>query len=86
MAVGFASFWRSKTCFVAGATGFVGAHVTRQLAEQEVKVIGLQVDSVKSNSLDLFDIRSRVTVINGQFEDFALMERIINTRSKPCFT
>jgi len=72
------SFWKNKICFVTGATGFVGAHVARQLVEQDAKVVCLQRDSVKANSLDLFDIRSRVTVINGQLEDFALMERIVN--------
>ena len=51
---------------------------SRKLVEKEARVICLQRDSVKANSLDLFGIRSRVTVINGQLEDFALMERIIN--------
>lgn len=72
------SFWKNKICFVTGATGFVGAQVARQLVEHEAKVICLQRDAVKANSLDLFDIRRRVTVISGQLEDFALMERIVN--------
>lgn len=72
------SFWKNRTAFVTGATGFVGAHVARMLVEGEALVVCLQRDEVRTNSLDLFDLRSRVTVINGAVEDFALMERIIN--------
>lgn len=72
------SFWKNKTAFVTGATGFVGAHIARSLVEQGARVICLQRDNVRANSLDNFDIRSKVTVINGQLEDFSLIERIIN--------
>lgn len=72
------SFWKNKTAFVTGATGFVGAHIARSLVEQEARVVCLQRDAVRSNSLDTLGIRSRVTVVNGQVEDFVLMERIIN--------
>ncbi|MBV9124985.1 MAG: NAD-dependent epimerase/dehydratase family protein [Planctomycetes bacterium] len=72
------SFWKNKTTFVTGATGFVGAHVARALVEQGARVVCLQRDAVRSNSLDIFDLRTRLTVIQGQLEDFALMERIIN--------
>ncbi|MEP7341182.1 MAG: NAD-dependent epimerase/dehydratase family protein [Acidobacteriota bacterium] len=71
------SFWNNRTAFVTGATGFVGAHVARLLVEQGARVVCLQRDAVRSNSLDLFDLRRRVTVVNGSIEDFALMERVI---------
>jgi CDP-glucose 4,6-dehydratase len=70
------SFWNNRTAFVTGATGFVGAHIARLLVEQGARVICLQRDVVRANSLDLFDLRRRVTVVNGSVEDFALMERI----------
>ncbi len=73
-----ASFWNNRTAFVTGATGFVGAHVARMLVEEGARVVCLQRDAVRANSLDLFDLLRRVTVINGSVEDFALMERIIN--------
>ncbi len=72
------SFWKNRTAFVTGATGFVGAHIARRLVEQGARVVCLQRDVVRANSLDLFDLRRRVTVINGAVEDFALMERILN--------
>ena len=72
------SFWNNRTAFVTGATGFVGAHIVRHLIENGAKVVCLQRDSIASNSLDIFDLRQKVTVINGSIEDFSLMERILN--------
>ncbi|MDX2029131.1 MAG: GDP-mannose 4,6-dehydratase [Blastocatellia bacterium] len=71
-------FWTNRIAFVTGATGFVGAHVARMLVEQGARVVCLQRDAVRANSLDLFDLRRRVTVIQGAVEDLALMERILN--------
>ncbi|MGH9841158.1 MAG: NAD-dependent epimerase/dehydratase family protein [Blastocatellia bacterium] len=72
------SFWNNRTAFVTGATGFVGAHVARLLVEQGARAVCLQRDAVRVNPLDLFDLRGRVTVIQGSVEDFALMGRILN--------
>jgi CDP-glucose 4,6-dehydratase len=72
------SFWNNRTAFVTGATGFVGAHVAKKLVEAGARVVCLQRDGVRANSLDLFDLRRRVTVINGSVEDFTLIERTIN--------
>ena len=71
------SFWNNRTAFVTGATGFVGSYVARMLVEQGARVVCLQRDEVRANSLDVFDLRRRVTVVNGTIEDHALMERIL---------
>jgi CDP-glucose 4,6-dehydratase len=72
------SFWKNRTAFVTGATGFVGAHVTLRLLEKGAKVVCLQRDAVRANSLDMLGLRPKVTVINGSLEDFALLQRILN--------
>ena len=71
-------FWKNRTAFVTGATGFVGAHVVRFLVERGARVVCLQRDAVRANSLDVFDLRRRVTVIQGAVEDYELMARILN--------
>ena len=71
------SFWNNRTAFVTGATGFVGSYVARMLVEQGARVVCLQRDEVRANSLDVFDLRRRVTVVNGTIEDHSLMERIL---------
>lgn len=72
------SFWKNRNAFVTGATGFIGAHIVRALLERGARVVCLERDAVRSGSLDLFDLRRRVTVINGALEDFALLERSLN--------
>ncbi len=72
------AFWKNRNAFVTGATGFIGAHVTRLLVEQGARVVCLQRDAVRANALDLFDLRRRVTVIQGDLEDYALLERSLN--------
>jgi CDP-glucose 4,6-dehydratase len=72
------SFWNNRTAFVTGATGFVGAHIVRHLLDNGAKVVCLQRDAIVVNSLEIFDLRNKVTVINGSIEDFPLMARILN--------
>lgn len=72
------SFWLNRPAFVTGATGFVGAHVVRALVNQGARVVCLQRDDVKAGTLDLLDLRRRVTVIRGDLADYALMERALN--------
>jgi CDP-glucose 4,6-dehydratase len=71
-------FWKNRTAFVTGATGFVGAHIVRFLVERGARVVCLQRDAVRTNSLDVFDLRRRVTVIQGAVEDYDLMTRVLN--------
>lgn len=72
------SFWKDRTAFVTGATGFVGAHIVRHLLDKNAHVVCLQRDAVAANSLDILGLRQRVTVIDGSIEDFPLMARILN--------
>jgi CDP-glucose 4,6-dehydratase len=71
-------FWKNRMAFVTGATGFVGAHIVRLLVERGARVVCLQRDAVRTNSLDVFDLRRQVTVIQGAVEDYELMARILN--------
>lgn len=71
-------FWNNRTAFVTGATGFVGAHIVRHLLESGAKIVCLERDSVRANSLDILSLRNKVTVISGSLEDLNLMERILN--------
>ncbi|HXE74173.1 MAG TPA: NAD-dependent epimerase/dehydratase family protein [Candidatus Xenobia bacterium] len=71
-------FWKNRTTFVTGATGFVGTHLVRSLVERGAQLVCLQRDALPVEPLDLFDLRSRVTVVRGSVDDFAAMERILN--------
>ncbi len=66
-------FWKDKTALVTGSTGFVGSHITRLLIENGAKVVCLHRDV---NHKSAFDV-SKVSVIKGEIEDFALLKSIL---------
>lgn len=71
-------FWKDRTAFVTGATGFVGANLVARLVELGAKVVCLQRDEIRPNSLDLLKLRYEVTVVSGSVDDLAAMSRILN--------
>ncbi len=73
-----ASIWSGRKTFVTGATGFVGANLVSRLVSIDADVICLERDDVNPNSLDLLDLRDKVTVVNGSVEDLGLITRILN--------
>jgi CDP-glucose 4,6-dehydratase len=72
------SFWHTRPVFVTGATGFVGSHIVDRLVAGGARVVCLQRDVVRYSSLDILGLRDKVSVVHGDLEDFALLERILN--------
>lgn len=64
-----------KNIFITGITGFLGAHLAKELIKQNKNVIGLEHDIKKSHINDL-NIRNNLTLIQGDLQtvDF---ERIL---------
>ena len=67
--------WRKDPVFVTGCTGFLGQWIVRQLDEDGVDVVGLVRDN---NHKDWLFNKGQVSLVNGQLEDLALLERILN--------
>jgi len=63
---------------VTGGFGFVGANLVASLVSRGASVVCLQRDETIPNSLDLLGLRERVTIVNGDLEDFALLARVLN--------
>ncbi len=72
------SFWKGRNAFVTGATGFVGANLTKELVKQEANVVCLRRDETQPNSLDLLGLRERVTIVDGSVEDLEVISRVLN--------
>ena len=53
-----------KNIFITGITGFLGAHLAKELLIQGKNVIGLEHD-MKVSHLDDFGIRDNITIITG---------------------
>ena len=63
---------------MTGGFGFVGANLVASLVSRGASVVCLQRDETIPNSLDLLGLRERVTIVNGDLEDFALLARVLN--------
>ncbi len=71
-------FWKNRNVFVTGATGFIGANLVAKLFETGANVICLQRDFVRPNSLDILNLRDKVTIIDGSVENLEVISRILN--------
>src|SRR5688572_6690331 len=70
--------WAQRTVFVTGGSGFVGANLVKRFVSEGSNVVVLERDRTSPNSLDMFQLRDKVTVVNGSVDDLALMERVLN--------
>src|SRR5881628_1758306 len=71
-------FWHERCVLVTGAAGFVGSNLTRSLIDRGATVVCLERDETHPNSLDVLDLRERVTVVRGDLQDLELLRRVLN--------
>ena len=71
-------FWNGRRVFVTGATGFVGSNLTKVLVDRGATTICLERDETHPNSLDVLDLRDRVTLVRGDLQDLDLLRRVLN--------
>lgn len=66
--------------FITGGTGLLGSHLTRYLVGAGAEVVALVRDQVPRSLF--FDpswgLQNQVTVVHGQIEDYAVLERSLN--------
>ncbi len=72
------NFWKSRTVLVTGATGIVGSWLVRKLLEQGAFVVTLVRDGDPQSELIRSGDYKRVSIVDGQLEDFWAVERAIN--------
>jgi CDP-glucose 4,6-dehydratase len=71
------TFWRDRPTLVTGATGLVGSWLVRRLVEQQAAVVCLVRDWVPQSELVTGGLLERVTVVRGDVQDQALLERVL---------
>lgn len=71
-------FWRGRHVFITGANGFLGSWLARALVELGAEVVVLVRDQVARGGLRLQGVEDRVTLVNGDLTDYALLERTLN--------
>ena len=64
--------------FITGATGVIGSRLTRSLLDAGAYVVALIMDWDPQSELIRSGTVDRISVVNGQVEDFNTLERAIN--------
>jgi CDP-glucose 4,6-dehydratase len=72
-----ANFWFGRPVLITGASGLVGAALTRLLVEARAPVVCLIRDWVPQSELVRSGLLERVRVVRGDIVDQALMERVL---------
>ncbi|HUR21533.1 MAG TPA: NAD-dependent epimerase/dehydratase family protein [Vicinamibacterales bacterium] len=75
--VGVPDFWVDRPTFVTGATGLIGGWLVRRLVEAGADVICLVRDWVPRSVFINDKWTERVSVVRGEVNDQALLERIL---------
>ncbi len=70
--------WSSRTIFVTGANGFLGAHLAKTLVERGGRVVGLVRDHPAESYFAWARLQERVCVVSGDLTDIGLLERALN--------
>jgi CDP-glucose 4,6-dehydratase len=75
--------WKNKNVFITGATGLVGSWLTKFLLDEGANVVALVRDIVPksilwSSSGEFEYIKDNLTIINGELEDYLLLERVLS--------
>lgn len=70
-------FWLDKRVFVTGCNGFLGSWLTEALVQAGADVIGLIRDRVTRSELVRSETIKRITIVEGDVDDYPLMERVL---------
>lgn len=72
------NYWINKNAFVTGCTGLLGTHLCELLIARGANVVGLVRDYVPKSRLFTKQLKQKMVVLNGQVENYGLLERAIN--------
>ena len=71
-------YWEDTSVLVTGATGIVGSWLCAELLETGARVVALVKDADPQSELIRTGNINRLTVVNGNLEDFWTVERAVN--------
>src|SRR5213078_170775 len=75
--MGVSAFWQDRPVLVTGATGLVGAWLTRRLLEEGADVVCIVRDWVPQSELVRAGTIDGVKVVRGDIRDIGILERTI---------
>lgn len=70
-------FWKNRTVFITGVTGFVGSWLADRLLRRGARVIGLVRKNPPGSNFSRLGLQKRITVVRGRLENGPLLERAL---------
>lgn len=70
-------FWKERTVFVTGCSGFLGSWTVQELLAQGARVVGLVRDRVPDSLLATSGAYGRIATVQGDIADYFLLERAL---------
>ena len=70
-------FWSDRPILVTGATGFLGSHLTRIVADAGAQVVAVVRDEVPPTPVIDEWNRQQITLVRGDVRDQELLERVL---------
>ena len=70
-------FWRDRSVFVTGATGFLGPHLCEGLLAAGARIVALVRDQVHDGMLKTSGMLDRINVVHGDLTSLSLLERTV---------
>jgi len=79
--------WKGKKALITGADGFIGSWIAKELVDRGANVVTIIRDIKRPRiSLDLLEIRDKITIVQGDITDYGLVQRVLNEYSiDTCF-
>lgn len=71
-------YWDRKKVFVTGCTGLLGPWMTERLVQDGAELVALIRDRVSHSNFYLLGLDRKVSIVNGDVTDLAMLERILN--------
>ena len=71
-------YWRDKNVLITGCSGFLGSWLSQYLVTLKANVVGIIRDVVPKSRLFTEKIVDSITIVNGNIENYDLLERTIN--------
>ncbi len=73
-----AAFWKNRNVFITGGFGLLGSTIVEMLDAMQARVVVLKRDHVPSSRLFETAAAKRVMVVDGDFENYETVYRVLN--------
>ncbi len=72
------NFWKNKNVLITGNEGFLGSNLTKMLLSAAAKIVGLDIEVKRKNTVFTKDDYKRIITVKGSVADYILVKKIIS--------